>query len=234
MMVGLNLSISFSLASTLELGVRLFVSPRDVLTFKLDALIVVSGWLEFALSTAGTHTWMPDLQIMRFFRIFEILRRAKWIVQIPALSRLLIGFVGAMEAMVYGVVLIMVLLLVWGVFAVEFVQPVSLLLPHEEGDWCAEALSSVQAATLLLFQSLVAGDAWGTCAVPLILKRPELFFFFAFAFTSVQLGCTNLVLSVIVDKAAKARDDHKELEKHEKNKNSGSQFPPVVCGHARG
>merc|ERR1739838_1084085 len=83
-------------------------------------------------------------------------------------------------------------------------------------DWCDEAFLKVLKAVIYFFQTLVAGDSWGLCAVPIGKKEPWTLILFALVLVIVQLGFTNLILAVIVEKAAEARDDgaaHKEDRK---------------------
>merc|ERR1712194_635100 len=86
-----------------------------------------------------------------------------------------------------------------------------------ENEFCALAFSSVTRSVIFFWTTLVAGDAWGTCILPLIAKMPLSFVLFAAALVSVQLGFMNLVLAVIVDRAAEARELD-ALEAREKKK----------------
>eukprot|EP00971_Amphidinium_carterae_P015120 298670-Amphidinium_carterae.1 len=43
-------------------------------------------------------------------------------------------------------------------------------------------------ATLIFFQTMVAGDSWGHCTISIINKHPATFLVFASALISVQLG----------------------------------------------
>jgi len=81
---------------------------------------------------------------------------------------------------------------------------------HDGGPWCEIAFSSVWNATIYYFQTLVAGDAWSTCAMPLIYEYPYLLILFVAAFACVQLGFTNLILAVVVDAAASGREANRE------------------------
>eukprot|EP00405_Crypthecodinium_cohnii_P049277 CAMPEP_0206602538 /NCGR_PEP_ID=MMETSP0325_2-20121206/47473_1 /ASSEMBLY_ACC=CAM_ASM_000347 /TAXON_ID=2866 /ORGANISM="Crypthecodinium cohnii, Strain Seligo" /LENGTH=405 /DNA_ID=CAMNT_0054115097 /DNA_START=288 /DNA_END=1502 /DNA_ORIENTATION=+ len=82
-------------------------------------------------------------------------------------------------------------------------------LEHEDGDWCQVAFSTVLNSTLFFFQTLVAGDSWGACAIPIVHYRPATFILFSLALVSVNVGLMNLVLASIVDKAAEAREGTK-------------------------
>jgi len=145
----------------------------------------------------------------------------------PELSLLLQGFISAFSAMIWGIVLIGILILFFGILTVYLVHPLNVELYGDGGiepasDWCPEAFGSVLNATLTYFQTLVAGDSWGTCILPLVRVQPLLFIFFGFSLVCVQLGFTNLILAVVVDKAATERDadrvrvveEKKDAQKH--------------------
>lgn len=126
------------------------------------------------------------------------------------------GFGGAMSTMMWGLSLIMVLLMIWSILCVEFVWPVARVVYKDSGfleEQCGMVFSSVIQTTLHLFQTLVAGDSWGSCTVPLIHHTPSLSILFFLALASVHLGFTNLVLATIVDRAAEAREDSRERKK---------------------
>jgi len=78
-------------------------------------------------------------------------------------------------------------------------------------DWeresIAKALSSVWNVLIVLTQTLVAGDAWGTTAIPIIELHPWSYFIFLIALGTVPLCVMNLILAAIVDSGAKARED---------------------------
>merc|ERR1711971_883071 len=59
---------------------------------------------------------------------------------------------------------------------------------------------------ILYFQTLVAGDSWGQCIRPMILAHEWTAFLFITALVCIQLGFTNLILAVVVDAAAAARE----------------------------
>merc|ERR1719453_2839040 len=100
--------------------------------------------------------------------------------------------------------MIVVLLLLFAVLSVEVINPVSVRI-HKEDTYCAAAFSSVWNCMLMFFQTLVAGDSWGNCALPVIKAHFWTFLIFAAALISVQLGFMNLILAVIVERASRAR-----------------------------
>jgi len=122
---------------------------------------------------------------------------------------MIFGFWGAMRAMASGLLLLLGLLIAWAMVFVQMVHPQNIKMEHAT-EMCESAFSSVWMATLILFQTLVAGDSWGVCAMPLIKEIPLTYFFFMVSLVTVQLGFMNLVLAIIVDQAAEAREVSKE------------------------
>eukprot|EP00931_Biecheleriopsis_adriatica_P073664 TRINITY_DN47906_c0_g1_i1.p1 TRINITY_DN47906_c0_g1~~TRINITY_DN47906_c0_g1_i1.p1 ORF type:complete len:656 (-),score=111.42 TRINITY_DN47906_c0_g1_i1:52-2019(-) len=172
----------------------------------LDLLIVAAGYSEFLMELFASNTQV--LSQIRMLRVARIMRVTKLFKPIPELYKLIIGFVCTMRAIFWGFIMIMILLLMFAVLAVQLTQGMGEVVfgQDEEYWWCRDALSSVTKTTLFFFQTLVSGDSWGHCTIPLILDFPLLYVVFAGAYIIIQLGFTNLVLSVIVDAASDNRE----------------------------
>jgi len=205
------LNVFFVVCYSLECALRLFVQ-RKAFLFEgwnyLDTLVVVLGFLQLGIGSGVQQVNMLRIvRIARFLRIVKILR---WV---PALWSMISGLVGAFQAMSWGLILVVVLLLVWSIIAVEVIHPIAWRVhtqPTAESEWCRTAFSSVPKATLYFFVTLVAGDGWAVCAVPIIEDSPMAWSVFAVSLVTIQLGFLNLVLAVIVDNAAEAREASKE------------------------
>eukprot|EP00419_Tripos_fusus_P045873 CAMPEP_0172840958 /NCGR_PEP_ID=MMETSP1075-20121228/29675_1 /TAXON_ID=2916 /ORGANISM="Ceratium fusus, Strain PA161109" /LENGTH=440 /DNA_ID=CAMNT_0013684873 /DNA_START=12 /DNA_END=1334 /DNA_ORIENTATION=- len=131
------------------------------------------------------------------------------------------GLVGTIGAVNWGFLMIFFMLLLWALLAVQVIQPDNRQLyanddPEEE--WCAIAFSSVFHSVVYFFQTLVAGDSWGLCAIPLVRNFPGHFWLLSFSFITVQLGMTNLILAVIVDAAARTRDEDMQEKARQKRR----------------
>jgi len=207
-----------------ELGMRLFVyrcacfrSPWTM----LDMAIVGIGVLGIALAS------IPELKrinVLRMLRVARFLRFIRILKRFPTLCNMVGGFVGAMHAMAWGILMILLLLVAWSLFAVEFIHPINKRVNAEADVRCANAFQSVLSSTLLFFQTLVAGDSWGACAIPIIEEEPWTYGLFAGALVTVQLGFTNLVLAIIVDKAAEAREGSKEEQRAQRARQQVESF----------
>jgi len=170
-----------------------------------DLAIVISGYLDLILKRllpeGGSD--LDTLQMLRIFRIARLARTIKILRHMPELQAMIRGFKNAIGAMGYGFLFILFLLLMAGILSVELIHPIN--MECDTDGWCKEAFLSVIKSVLLYFQTLVAGDSWGLCAIPIIKNTPATILLFASVLVIVQLGFTNLILSVIVEKAAEAR-----------------------------
>eukprot|EP00930_Biecheleria_cincta_P046291 TRINITY_DN31924_c0_g1_i1.p1 TRINITY_DN31924_c0_g1~~TRINITY_DN31924_c0_g1_i1.p1 ORF type:complete len:370 (-),score=63.57 TRINITY_DN31924_c0_g1_i1:112-1221(-) len=126
----------------------------------------------------------------------------------------------------------MCLLLMWLILAVEFLHPVAQEV-FQEGNECAVAFGSVFDAMLLLFQTLVAGDSWGRCSIDIIKAAPLTALIFAGSLIMIQIGITNLILAVVVEKAQEAheQDVERRLREIASSKRQAERRLSEMCGH---
>lgn len=172
----------------------------------LDLFVVVLGLLQPLFVEAD----LGHVNMLRMFRVFRVIRVLKVLRKLPTLWSLVSGLIGALEAMAYGLILVMVLVFLWSIVSVEILHPIAWDVHHEAPGWCRTAFSTTWNATLYLFVTLVAGDNFSQCAIPIILEEPWTWIIFAMSLVTIQLGFLNLVLAVIVDKAAESREVSKE------------------------
>eukprot|EP00933_Yihiella_yeosuensis_P048174 TRINITY_DN4422_c0_g1_i1.p1 TRINITY_DN4422_c0_g1~~TRINITY_DN4422_c0_g1_i1.p1 ORF type:complete len:558 (-),score=81.92 TRINITY_DN4422_c0_g1_i1:470-2113(-) len=170
------------------------------------------------------------LSLLRVLRLGRLARGTRIFQPFPQLYQLMMGFAATVNAIVYGSIMIGMVILLWSVVTTSVVSQL-IHIDVESDDWCETAFSSVLSTSLFYFQTLVAGDSWGHCIIPLTLKYPYLFSIFGTAMVCIQLGFTNLILAVIVEAAAKTRDDDyvKELlEMQAKEKKEIEHFRTVL------
>eukprot|EP00443_Scrippsiella_acuminata_P043337 CAMPEP_0115271258 /NCGR_PEP_ID=MMETSP0270-20121206/54001_1 /TAXON_ID=71861 /ORGANISM="Scrippsiella trochoidea, Strain CCMP3099" /LENGTH=598 /DNA_ID=CAMNT_0002687601 /DNA_START=108 /DNA_END=1905 /DNA_ORIENTATION=+ len=187
----------------------------------LDAFVVVTGFLDIILAAALSSEDElpgPSLSILRIFRLARLLRVARIMRFFPELYCMISGFLGAMMAMFWGMFMISVLLLIWSIVAVETLGPVNKNLDWGDNEYCKDSLTSIQNSLLMFFQTVFAGDSWGACSVPIIKEAPWSIIVFAGTLITIQLGFTNLVLAVIVERATKAQQDDSEQVLKERRK----------------
>mmetsp|Transcript_90597 Transcript_90597/g.233819 ORF Transcript_90597/g.233819 Transcript_90597/m.233819 type:complete len:472 (-) Transcript_90597:484-1899(-) len=173
----------------------------------LDMIIIAVGWVDVGVEIAAPDQHHTNFQFLRMLRLIRLVRASRLLSAFPELDKMIRGFFWAMKAMGWGLIMTFVLLIIWSMFSVTILHRVNMRLsPDKRKEDCEDAFASIFNSVLLLFQTLVAGDSWGACAVPVIKEAPMTFVIFAGALFSVTLGLTNLILAVIVDSAAAARD----------------------------
>ena len=85
---------------------------------------------------------------------------------------------------------------IWAMLLVDLVQPLILKLHQERGTFegceqCLRAASSVMDANLLLFKTVIAGDGWGTIAVPVIEAYPATAVIFVGSLLTLVFGAAG-------------------------------------------
>merc|ERR1712228_184399 len=71
--------------------------------------------------------------------------------------------------------------------------------------WCPSAFENIMNANLTFFQ-IMTGDGWSSLARPLIDHHPWTAGIFVAVIFTMVFGLLNLIIAVIVDGAAQARD----------------------------
>eukprot|EP00913_Durusdinium_trenchii_P017934 g16852.t1 len=135
-------------------------------------------------------TEMVNLNVLRIFRVIRLLRAGRLLISVPELYILLSGFE-----------------LKGRRIDSNYTSP----CPQ-----CASGFATVYRASLTLFSQIVAGDAWGQISPPLAHAAPWTAPILFGIMMTISLGVMNLILAVIVEKAAEARQtdlDKKLMQK---------------------
>lgn len=169
-----------------------------------DALVLAVCYVEALFWVVDLDGAAVQLQVIRIVRLGRLFRLVRVFRMFPELYAMIRGFLGTVFAIWWGFVFILLTLVLWAIIAVQFIQPDNERLVHES-EWCETAFMSVENAVYFFFQTLVIGDSWGECTIPLMNESRLHFWLMSFAFITVQLGITNLILAVIVDTAARIR-----------------------------
>lgn len=171
-----------------------------------DLCIVLMAWVDMLVSAIVTTAGMQEVQLLRLFRIARLARAARIVHMSPELRAMMNGVISALTTVFWGLIMVMLLLAVWAVLAVELLHDTAQEV-HADKDLCLQAFDSVFMVMLMFFQTLMAGDSWGDCAVPMIQKNPLSIIIFGGSLLTVQLGFANLVLAVIVERARQAHEE---------------------------
>ncbi|OLP76859.1 Developmentally-regulated G-protein 1 [Symbiodinium microadriaticum] len=178
----------------------------------LDALLVACGYIELLLNALLPGNVFSSLSVIRILRLVRILRLLKILRKVKALRELqkLIKMLNTcLKALFWSFCFCFLVMTVWAMLIVESVHPFVQDFPDEsfsDCNYCEFATSSVMHANLLLFKTVIAGDGWGELAVPVILAAPETSIVFIGAYLTIVFGVLNLIVAVVVDQFAEARE----------------------------
>lgn len=186
-------------------GSRFFADPWNCFDF-----FIITADIIFSVIAELFESLMP-ISLLRILRLAKVARISKVVRVFPELRLMIGGLAGAMRAIMWGTVLMAIALLICAVLAVQFIHPLTEELA-QKGVWdelgclaCHGRFSTVQAAALTFWQTILAGDAWGQLAVPIIENYPAAAVYFLGVFLLLALALHNLILGVIVDVAQESR-----------------------------
>jgi len=200
---------------------RLYVLRRrffDSNANTFDLLIVgIDLFLEIvALVAHDVILSISVLRVLRVARAMRFVRAIRTLVIFRELYMMMHGFLSAMKAIVWAIVLLGVVLTLYSIVAVKIIHPLNKRLAEESDVYddcerCPRAFESVPASIMTFVQVIVAGDGGGVITVPLVEAHPSTTLFFLMVLVTVNLGLMNLILSVIVDKAQQAHSEDVEF-----------------------
>lgn len=129
------------------------------------------------------------------------------------LHLMIAGLASTMRTIFWACLMLLVVMAMLSVVALEVLRPIQQQILEEQEalgietdcDRCANAFSSVQECMMTLFTTLVLGDGFLDILVPLVEKDAQAAITILAAAAFVYLGLSNLILSVIVEKANEAR-----------------------------
>lgn len=196
---------------TLECAARAFVERGLYVcnTWNLiDLFTMLAGWCATLLASIA-----PGLMVMRILRVARLVRLGRLMISIPELYTLVSGLGSSFKAILFGSVLLVGVIVVWSIIVVEFLHPINVEIEYFQCERCPRGFQTVFAACLTLFSQIVAGDQWSSISVPLAEHSPWTAPIMFFMMTTISLGVMNLILAVIVEKAAEARANDKARKK---------------------
>jgi len=135
---------------------------------------------------------------------------------------IIFGFMSALKAILWATFFIAGVLTIFAIITVEVIHPINLQIAatgyydHIGCEHCPHAYESVFQSMLTFTQHILAGDSWGTVNLPIIDKNPWAGIILIGALVTINLGVLNLILAVIVDRAAEARLRDAEFHLKEK------------------
>ena len=174
---------------------------------RLDVFIVLSGLTELLLQNFAAEImfnlgFVPVLRMVRVLRLARLLKRLRAFRELQKLVRMMAT---CLKALFWSFVFCFMIMTVWAMLIVEFVHPIMLEkmddmeasdIPNiaQECPQCVTSTSAVMEANLLLFKTVIAGDSWGTIAVPVIREYPATAIIFCGSLLTLVFGVLNLIV----------------------------------------
>mmetsp|Transcript_49147 Transcript_49147/g.101357 ORF Transcript_49147/g.101357 Transcript_49147/m.101357 type:complete len:604 (+) Transcript_49147:1-1812(+) len=202
---------------SVELCGLLFVRGWEILKdwmIVVDILVVICGYVESILvqvTPSELVQKMSLLRALRLARIFRLMRLLRKIRALRELYKLVTMMSTCLKTLLWSFLFCFVVMTVWAMLIVEVVNPIVLQMDSDgvfddcSNGFCRVSTSSVLHANLLLFQTVIAGDGWGKMATPIILRHPETAVIFMGSLLTLVFGVLNLIVAVVVDTFAEAR-----------------------------
>eukprot|EP00439_Symbiodinium_sp_Y106_P010297 s6619_g1.t1 len=224
---------------TAELVMQVLLRGCHILSHWLvaiDAMIIGCGYAELVLNalltseTLQTISFFSMLRVLRLARILRLVRLLRKAPRLRELQKLVTMMATCLKALVWSFVFCFVIMTVWAMLLVEIVGPLIHTLmedPDHElwarcGEECKLLTTSVMRANVLLFKTVIAGDSWGLIAVPVIMEYPATAIIFMGSLLTLVFGVLNLIVAVVVDTFAEARERDvlnlaEEMERNHEN-----------------
>jgi len=193
----------------IELALRLYAAQRKFCNSAwnaFDALVVATSLIGSAFGSI-----LGDARFFRLVRIVKLLRIFRHLTIFPELYLLLASMASTMRTIFWAMLMLAMVLVVCSFMAVQILHPVMKKLAEEEHPAfdecprCPKAFMSIQASMVTFFQTLIMGDGIGDYFIPLVEEDTWSALFLMACVAIVYLGFSNLILSVIVEKANEAR-----------------------------
>jgi len=223
-----RVNLSLLTIYTVESFLRLFAFRSLYLCDKwnyMDLVIVLSGWLQ---ETMGNSM---NLAMLRIFRLARLFRAFRIFSKVRELYLLISGFASSCKAIFWGMLMLSWMLVVFSILMVELVHPVNSEIVYSSCPDCSSSFRTVYWSTFTLFKEVVAGGSW-IISTPMIERSPHLGVLLVFVVILISLGMMNLILSVIVERAAEARDkdEHDRIQQEGDAANEMKMRLLRMCG----
>eukprot|EP00930_Biecheleria_cincta_P025606 TRINITY_DN18201_c0_g1_i1.p1 TRINITY_DN18201_c0_g1~~TRINITY_DN18201_c0_g1_i1.p1 ORF type:complete len:677 (-),score=95.46 TRINITY_DN18201_c0_g1_i1:134-2107(-) len=184
------------------------------------------GWNIFEMLVVMADLVMAILgdssvAFFRLLRILKLLRLLRVVKLFKELHIMLFGFFAAFKALLWAILMLAVVLTVFSIAMVQLLesdlQELEAAGAYSDCEWCHGAMRSVLECNLTLIRIILAGDSWGTLAVPLIRRSPLTAGpLMIGSLLCINLGILNLILAVIVNAAQAAHDADVERKVQER------------------
>eukprot|EP00927_Polykrikos_kofoidii_P019371 TRINITY_DN19046_c0_g1_i4.p1 TRINITY_DN19046_c0_g1~~TRINITY_DN19046_c0_g1_i4.p1 ORF type:complete len:556 (-),score=83.11 TRINITY_DN19046_c0_g1_i4:123-1724(-) len=213
---------SFSLFYVVEITVRIYIDRLSYFTRASNlidfGIVCADVAAETLIFVGGTRN--PSLGLLRLFRIMKLLRAFQRLEMFHELWLMLHGLASTVRAMAWACFLILLVLLVCSLVSAELLNPLQTRLYADGGfedcTSCANAFQGIIRSLFTWFLLIFCGEMWVDLVKPLVEAEPYTALIFASAYLLINIGLMNLVLTVIVDRAAAARVDDEGFKLQQK------------------
>ncbi|CAE7945113.1 glpV, partial [Symbiodinium necroappetens] len=192
----------------------------------VDLTTVLLGCLQLALADT------VNLSLLRLSRIARVLKAVRLFISVPELYMLIGGLYSSLKAIVFGAIMLIVMILVWAVVSVEMLHPIASVIDFPGTcERCSRGFADIFSASVTIFQQIVAGDSWGAISIPLVERAPATAILLFAIMLTISVGLMNLILAVIVERAAEAREnDHaKKVQQKEAERSRSMEDLVLLC-----
>jgi len=185
--------------------------------FYLDICVILGGYVEIILEISDPHLadrvgFLAAIRLLRLGRVFRLLRLFGKMRALRELQKLVLMASTCLKTLIWSFVFLMVVMTIWAMLLVEIVHPLIQEMHQKDPEifqgceYCLRATSSVMNSNLLLFKTVIAGDSWGQVAVPVMENHPATAIIWVGSQLTLVFGVLNLIVAVVVDTFADARD----------------------------
>lgn len=221
-------TIGFQVVYTIECALRLMAERTDYLWNKwnlIDLFTTIFGWLGVILSSSAY------MIVLRVIRVIRLVRIGRLVISMPELYILLSGMTTSVKPILFGSFTLITVILVWSIVVVELLHPIISGMEFPSCSSCDMAFNGVYSAALTIFSTVVAGDSWGLISIPLAKAEPWTMIILFFIIMTVSIGVLNLILAVIVERAAEARENDHERKQRcaEEQRQKDLQELVLIC-----
>eukprot|EP00927_Polykrikos_kofoidii_P022926 TRINITY_DN21265_c0_g2_i1.p1 TRINITY_DN21265_c0_g2~~TRINITY_DN21265_c0_g2_i1.p1 ORF type:complete len:681 (-),score=107.41 TRINITY_DN21265_c0_g2_i1:247-2238(-) len=228
-------TVVLSIMYIVDIAMRIYVfqmsffkSGMNMFDLCIVALDVTLGGMEVMWNSETTNP-MSVFRGLQALRMFRVVRK---FAMFRDLYMMMKGMVGAMRAIFFSSLFIGLVLTMFSIIAVEVIEPINRNLAAEDTypdcARCHRAFSTVMSSNLTFFTSILAGDSWGQVAVPIMEREWWTAFIIVTAFLVVELGLLNVVVAVVVDRQAQAREEDKALQYAMKKEQSDASYRHLI------
>ncbi|CAK8996948.1 Voltage-dependent calcium channel type D subunit alpha-1 (DmCa1D) [Durusdinium trenchii] len=171
---------------------------------QIDLWTAIFGWIGLGMSSMNLNVLRTTIRVLRLLRVGRL------VISVPELYILLSGLTTSFKPILFGSIMLVSVILVWSIIVVELIHPLNSQTTFDNCPRCSNGFKSVYSAALTLFSQIVAGDSWGSISIPLAEERWWVGALLFVILMTISLGVMNLILAVIVEKAAEARENDQE------------------------